>query len=328
MKKNKILFSGILSLIIGALIFGGLVLFGFANPDIIKASDQKIRVKQGLYKDPIEKVIDASGEVNEINITVPSKNVKIITGDVQNVKITYYEDYQGETQYLFEDGVLNFRLLNKIIFNVEFLSWIYEDYSKTNSVIVEIPQELKCNYNINVSSGNLNTDNITAGILKAVLKSGNISINNSTADNADISVSSGNLNIKDSIISNELKVRTASGNILVNNLSSESLLASVSSGNIQVNNSVVSVLDGSSRSGNITLEKIQSESIKLKSSSGNVNIYGLQYQLEDYSYSLKVYSGSIKVNGSRKGSSYERIDAEKQYFLTATAYSGNIVINE
>lgn len=328
MKKKKILFSGIVTLIIGALIYGGLVIFGLANPEIIKANDQKIRVKQGLYKDPIERVIDAQDDVKEINITVPSKNVKIKTADVQNVKITYYEDYQGETQYLLEDGVLNFKLLsNKIIFNVEFLSWIYKDYSKTNSVIVEIPQELKCNYNINISSGNLNTDTIEAGQFKAVLKSGNISINDFTADNADISLSSGNLNAKNSIISNELKIKTSSGNIKISNLNANSLQASVFSGNIEIYNSVVSVLDGLSSSGNIIFEKIQSDSLKLKSSSGNISIHGLANKLEDYSYSLKVYSGSIKVYGSRKGSSFQNIDAQKQYTLTATAYSGNITIS-
>lgn len=325
---RKIFLYGIVMLVVGALIFGGLVLYGFANPDIIRASDQKVRIKQGFYKEPIEKVIEVQEQTNAINITVPSNDVEIIGSDVEDIKITYCEDYQGETQYQVADGILNFKLANKIYINLDFLSWIYKDYSKTNTVIIEIPNELTCDYNINISSGNLNINNITAGELKAVLSSGNVSINDFSANNTNLRSSSGNIKLNNASIVNEVKLKVSSGNATLSNVNSKSLIATMSSGNTRISNCVTSSFTVSSQSGNIILERLQSQSITMKNSSGNIEINQLVYAFADYSYSMRTRSGYIKLNGSNKGNNYEHLDEGKAYSINALVSSGNIIITE
>jgi DUF4097 and DUF4098 domain-containing protein YvlB len=327
-KYKKIFLTSMLALILGALILGSLILYGFANPDVIRASDEKIRLKQGLYKQPIEKVIVVEEDVDTVLINIPSKSVSIVDSDVEKITITYYEDYEGETQYQITDKTLNFELSNKkIIFNVELLSWIYKDYRKVNSVRIEIPHGLILDYNVALSSGNLRFDKITTVALKANVKSGNISINNLSANNAELKLSCGNLTINNSNFAQNLSSKNDCGNVIITSTTSEAMQSYVSCGNTSIADCVALTLKATSKSGNITLERLQANDMTINNSSGNIKIYELVYQLDDYSYSLKTSSGYVKVNGSKKGNYYEHLDSQKLYNLTASVSSGNIIIN-
>lgn len=327
MKKYKRIFlAGIAIFIIGVMILGGLTLFGLANPNIIKAADQKIRVKQGLYKEPIQKIIVVDEQVNQINIDVQSDNVVIKDSDVEKITITYYENFKGETQYQTLDGILNFKLNFKFSFSFEMFSWIYQDLTKLNIATVEIPHESNINYDVKVSSGNINFNQIKAGIIKTSVSSGNTDITNTTASGVNSSASSGNVTFNNCNIANELIVKVSSGNMTLNDVTSNTFESNSSSGNTKLYDCVTTSYKGNSKSGNIYIENLQSEVINLSNISGSIEISQLVYSIDDYNTILKTSSGYIKIGSSKKGEYYENLSPERPYTLNASVSSGVIKI--
>jgi DUF4097 and DUF4098 domain-containing protein YvlB len=167
-------------------------------------------------------------------------------------------------------------------------------------------------------SGKINVENVTSDLTTLAVGSGSVSANNLTG-NLDARSGSGSLNLEN--IEGDVICSIGSGSANINGITG-SLSYRSGSGSVKASN-VVGLVDIALTSGNARLDNI-GELGNLKVSSGslraenaglgpNTNMNGssgsfriqTSSNLEDFNYSLRASSGSVKVGGNRSGKNLE-----------------------
>ncbi len=148
------------------------------------------------------------------------------------------------------------------------------------------------------SSGNLDADNIRAGIIGLDLSSGNTRADGLMAsDTLTIESSSGRVDLG-TLEGGNVSIKASSGEISLDSVEAgERLDIKASSGRISVGSLSAGIADLESSSGRVTIDNSNTDSISVDASSGNINIGSL----ESRSASFELSSGNLFIAQLKAG---------------------------
>ncbi|MBR4725168.1 MAG: DUF4097 family beta strand repeat protein [Lachnospiraceae bacterium] len=282
----------------------------------------------------IKREYQCAQDTTDIKIVSSSDSIRVTSGDVDAVRITYCE-CPGKHEYELNEAERRFSLVNKKI--TSFLWGIYHIFLDTTMDIV-VPKNYAGVLDLHCTSGRITLTDMSAGSLKSecssgafrasnvgigyeaniTCTSGSVKLENMAAGDITATASSGCVVIDNARSVGGLNAKTTSGVIKINNTYVvKNLIAKNSSGSIRFGNVVV---DGSiaahNTSGGVHFESLKAGgNIKLKTTSGSIkgSIVGNE---SDYSILSKTTSGMNNLDNSRTGSRQ----------LDAHATSGSIKI--
>lgn len=196
-------------------------------------------------------------EIKNIQIEVPSTNVKFVEGNESKVKVTIYGHDGEEYNVSTNKNKLEITKQSNTYFMFAFFFFVKEE------VLVEVPKTYAEEINISVSSGNVEIADLENSNIQVESHSGNVTVGNS----------------------NKVNLKTTSGNIKSGNTVEGEFIAT--SGNIKTENMKIGKCE--TKSGNIEAGDI--ENAELKATSGSIKAGNTNR------ITAKTSSGSIRING-------------------------------
>lgn len=229
-------------------------------------------------------------------------------------------------------------------FSIGFTGDVWTDADPAY-VKIYVPENYEgTDISMNVSSGNINLDSLSAEKITIedsfgdlnfkTLEFDTLTVRNESGDidgdtlrgrEASLESEFGDIHVKTSEVS-EMNYELSSGNMELDAAKGENLTVNSEFGDVNVSNGILNKrLDVETDSGNCTLTRVAAENIEIEVSFGNV-----QMEMEkpkEYNMELTTEFGEIRVEGQECGSSYEvkNDDTEKQIVINNS--SGDIVIN-
>lgn len=251
-----------------------------------------------LYEKADTVIIDDM--VNELNIDVVSKNIKITIHEFDYVMIDYYQ-LIGKDNFSvqLENSIIN--ILEKPV-----KKWVNFQITKkeVKEVDIKLPKDAHINLNINNITGTINLSEINFNKLNIINNTGNIYIKDiEVVEDLIVKVDTGNINMEN-IQSKNINVKTETGRINLKNQKTNSLVARASTGNIEIS-------------------FVDSSKIELKTNTGKINIIG---DYSKYNYDFQTDTGRITINGIKVAGKFDILNTENAIGkITARTNTGNIV---
>lgn len=270
-----------LSIIAGSVLFVGLVIFSVCGYFAFS------KAKNDLSNSNIElsdKVYEAKGDINSLDISTIGENVEIEVSKVKKVKITYPENVDNEKFKITEsDDKLTVERKNGFgLFHIlnfdEIVNDILSKDGENHSVRVEVPESY---------AGKIIADTVSGNITTSELKK---------AEDLNLSTTSGDISIKGKMdVNGDTMIDTTSGDITIDKLNDDSSVGiDTTSGNVNLLSlNVKSDLNVSTVSGDVNGNTIKCNSVFVDTTSGEVT---LTSQVVDSDINLNTVSGGIKVS--------------------------------
>jgi lia operon protein LiaG len=265
----------------------------------------------------VEKTIDAK-DIQNIKVDSDSVNIEIKRSATNDIKVSI--DGRASKKYVdrfeltaeAEGDTAKIHADYKDIF---FVGFNYVDVD----LVIELPDrlwdsiELDSKHSnidiehltakeavITLGSGNIDTEELQAGIVKLTASHGNMDLENVTGDNVELQSSSGNIKLETYSVG-QLKVNSDHGNVTIED-GVGAVQASTKSSNIRFNaDELKENVSLTTNHGNIRLEvekQPESAEIVLKHAHGNRDIdwKGIEASMDtEHAYSGNLGSGAIKI---------------------------------
>lgn len=225
-------------------------------------------VNNAVEDSDYKRVTATFDEVDALKIVGLSDNVRLVASESNEVKVTYSENKSFGYSVSLEGKRL-------IIEYKDLRSW-YEFFGffslKFNDLIVELPEKVLNELQVNTASGSIEAMNIMSKKTDVSTVSGEIQIGGDTG---------------------ELKVSSTGGDILLSSLRFEKLAEVWSTGgDIYVNNMWGEELKASSVSGELELESLHLQDVRFKTTSGDIEGDSLELSSLD----VESVSGEIQLS--------------------------------
>ena len=250
-------------------------------------------------------------KTDEIYILSSSDSIKLLSGDVDKVKITYWER-PGKHEYDLNESGGKLSLTRKDLKNV---NWgIYIGYHDT-SIVVTVPKDFNGALDLNASSGSVEAKNTAAEYLKIHNSSGSIRVSNIDSQNAvNLKNTSGSIKI-DNTKATDVTAENTSGSIKMEDINANGILsAENTSGSVHLTDVVATKdITCKNNSGSINFDRVTTDgSVNAANTSGGVHFESLK---AGGNITLKATSGSVKGSIIGKESDYS--------ILSKTTSGGN-----
>lgn len=318
-------------IVAGALFLTGLIFIGVGIGFLASGTKDNngIENDKAQYKE-ITFVTDATS-VNKIVADLESEDIKIVPGDGDKIKLTYYDIPEDEIYSVTDDkGKLAIKKKREDGFTVNKLFVSVTDFQKLqNSInknidiqefILEVPKEygkytIACTSGsiyikdievlgeciIDVTSGNVNINNVVfADNLKIASTSGSVSIDNCDIDGLlSVNSTSGGAKLNNIKVKDNIEIYATSGDYYMDNVSAKFLLCNTTSGEIYANKLIVEQgIEGYSTSGDYYLnlnDVIGNYSVEIYTTSGDKNIKNMERANSKKKLNINTTSGDVNV---------------------------------
>ncbi len=266
MKNKKLIITIIIILIIMIIALIGTVIWGIAHGHNFSFFEEEVVLLDESFEDIKKITVDVKSYDVEIKES-PNNDIRVeITGSQNNIdkiKVAQKDDILNIYQ---EESII---CLGFCFYGEKITIYLPQDklitYNHTSSSGSLSSSLSLANGNIEVTSGDIYLQNITAGSIKST--SGNITMENS--DNLKISSTSGDITLNE--ITN-LKAQATSGNIKIDRITNQADITTTS-GDITI--AKLNIQEDSylkARSGNITVGLEAKIFIEAETKSGNIDI--------------------------------------------------------
>lgn len=304
MKSKKIL--GIASIAIGIGVILIIVGSFLGAKRSLVVTNEGVKAVGSSIEDMTSTVETDLEEFSSIDVTAYSQNVSIMNSDNGKYGIDIVYSLGGEIEWSIENKTLIVKEKRETVFsfiNFDFGFWGRE---KNKHVIIYVPQGVKMNdIEVDLSSGRVETKDITSNNISYDITSGKGVIDNCTALSLNVTMSSGRVNIDNSAFDNS-NIRVTSGKVLADKMNCKKTDINVTSGTAEILGELVG-------------------KTKVKTISGTVKL-DIIGESTEYSKSAKITSGNVVIDGEKVVSGYEyRGNNENSVDVSAT--SGKIVMN-
>lgn len=238
----------------------------------------------------IEREYVCKGKIDLINIVSTSDAIRIISGDVENVRITYVE-CPGKHEYTLteQDGKLSLAYNSSIS-----ILWGLQQIFMDTAIEVTVPEYFRGALELTCSSGRTILSGLNIAYLNSSSSSGSVNVSNvNSAGAVCIQNSSGRVKLQN-VSASDVSVNNTSGGVNMDQVqSSGGINAGISSGSISVSNSTAqNDICLSNHSGAIRLENVTSGgSVNASNTSGGIHFASLKAA---GNLSFSTTSGSIK----------------------------------
>ncbi|OJU10299.1 MAG: hypothetical protein BGN88_01960, partial [Clostridiales bacterium 43-6] len=225
----------------------------------------------GYYEDPMKKSLTSDEAVTTIDISAVVSDIKLITTDVETVRVTYYDTYDNQFKASISNGKITVAEQNKwTFFNLQWIKRLMDHDKDRDTILIELPKSAVLSQcELNTVSGNIQIATISTEDLTAKTVSGSVKLNDTTAKNSVFKTTSGDINFR---------------NCSINSIECDSV------------------------SGDFQLSSPQFDTMKLKTISGDMELQDLAGTEDDYAVSFKSTSGKLRINDNR---SYGTTQGEK-----------------
>ena len=283
----------------------------------------------------VKKTYECKNKIDDINIEMTSDSVKVVRGNVSNIKIEYVE---VPDRYIYEidESGSNLSIKYKTISNFSLFS-ITIGINDT-SMTVTVPSDFDGKLNIKSSSGSIRTESLTLESLDLTNTSGSIKINDcDVKDDINAKNSSGSINIQKASGADITATNTSGGVRLENIKASGKVEAESSSGSVRFNDvKAEGDLSGKATSGSVRLEKVTCEELTLKANSGSIHLNDVK---AEGSFEAKTSSGGIHFDALEVGKDISMsansgsirgtiIGSEDDYSIISKTGSGSSNLND
>lgn len=157
----------------------------------------------------IEESYESGTDIKELVIDESSNSIIMQSEDTDKITIEYY-DNPDSSMYVIEekDGKLKFKRNDR-----KFFKLINIDFTERN-IVVTVPSDYKGDMSVELTSGSLKADDITADDLKLDCTSGSIKLNNVKAKgDIDIDCTSGSIKFENLASGGDIEIDCTSGSV-------------------------------------------------------------------------------------------------------------------
>jgi len=319
MKKALLVFL-IIAIVGGVLITTGLALGASTG---IYFNEHGLQLQNGRKYHAEEKNRMADhdlGSLTELRVEVASARVEVIASDHFGIEI----DCRANRliQYSCENGVL--RVTQDSAFGWSLLDFNF-GFRSEDTVKIYLPEDARlADARIQVASGMVHVEKLTADTLTLNCTSGSIKANQLTGDQIAVQSASGIIHLS-GVTGDQISAKCNSGSMTFNDITaSVSLEFRLTSGLLKAQevDSAGTILDMQSGTANISGKLRGHNQMRLTSGILNLTIDGNEL---DYNRTLSKTSGIIRVNGNRHAGNLIAPEAENS--LDASVNSGSIKID-
>jgi len=237
--------------------------------------------------------VDETQEVNAITMDLTSAdNIEFYASEDTNLHINYWDSKKNPITYTYSNGNATLKQANN------FLSWCNWDLNDNKMIKVYVPASVNNTVSIDLSAGSFTNKDCVLNVntLKIDLSSGELDVNDITAKTVNLNASSGKINM-DNINTEEFGIDISSGKFtLSNSIISGTLRLDLSSGNVNLNNVTTNRLQSNLSSGNVIAKGLISKTVHTDTSSGNVELHIIGNP-SDYSIKIDVSVGTTVIEG-------------------------------
>jgi lia operon protein LiaG len=247
-----------------------------------------------------EKKVLKNDKIDQIEVTHTSTDVNIIPTKDQNMTVEL-------------NGKVNKRVKDQYKLEVK------EDGEKVNIAVFRDDNEWFSGFNLNSGNVDLNLK-LPEKLYESIdinLSSGDMNLNEIQAKEVTLNTSSGDINVEKSEVEKKLSINSQSGDLMLQNLKAESLHVDLASGDSNIKHAETKSVVLSSKSGNVGMNDVKGEmevavssgdtkivnkemnsNIKIESTSGDVDIH-FQKQPQSLNLNYKGTSGdgTVQLDG-------------------------------
>ncbi len=241
--------------------------------------DNDNRVKHEYEIDP--------QDASELNIKTISSNIILRRSEGTNVKISCYESDNISFDFNIEDDTLTIEEKDNRKWYEYLLPFVN---IKDVSLVVALPTDTWSTVNLETTSGDIKTTDISGTQFIADSTSGNLDLIALHDGNLELNSTSGDITLK-SCNSSSINARSTSGSLTLDRTTASDIACKSTSGDIYIRNSQdADALEASSTSGEVELENVAANKITLESTSGDIEFTNLDAE----GYELNSTSGDIE----------------------------------
>ena len=248
----------------------------------------------------INREYECRGSIDLIQIISRTDGIRIMSGDADQVKISYWEN-PGKFDYDLSES--DGKLLLSCKTNGSLLSGIHYTLKKT-MIEVTVPKSFTGALDLQCASGEVKVADVNVGYLKIGCKSGSIQVTDVRSRNeVRVENTSGSIKLCN-ISSTDITASDKSGSIHLEDIRADGIVsAGLSTGTLKLADIAASGdITVSNKSGVIKLERISTEgSVDAGNTSGGIHFYSLKTA---GNITLKSTSGSVKGSIIGKESDY------------------------
>lgn len=225
-------------------------------------------------------------DAGELNIKTISSDIILKKSQGANVEISCYENDNITFDFSVEDDTLKIEEKD----NRKWYEYLLP-FVNTNdfSLVVALPTDTWNTVNLETTSGDIKTTDISGTSFIADSTSGDINLIALHDEKLELNSTSGDITLK-SCNNSSINAHSTSGSLTFDRTTAGEIICESTSGDICVTNSQDSdSLEASSTSGEVALENVVARTITLESTSGDIEFS----KLDSESYDLNTTSGDI-----------------------------------
>lgn len=350
MKKNKIVFIGLLIMIVGMILTGIAFVMG-ARVYGVSLNRKGFEVYSN----------DDSGKFNNRNRYVEEKKelkgFQSLDLDVAfaNVSIQEADSFSMEYRVQEERGIIEEWQGDKLIIrqqnpsgNISFFSigsFTVSDTQQNCYIIIRVPKgEQFDSLKLRVDAGEIELCDLIADDMMISTSFGGVEADRLDMDIIDINVDSGNVDVE-RVKAKTARMETAFGNISIEDMKVEGeFIGSIDNGNMNMGNAEADRIDVDTSFGNITgelvtgraitlngdssecvIKNISGNEIEVNTSFGDVEL-GLREKVEAYDIEADVEFGNVEINDEAMADSYRSVSAGGVRQLRVSCDSGSVTL--
>jgi len=244
-------------------------------------------IKNGNFKTEKSKLLlsetYAINDVENIDITSTSSDVKILKSEDDNIYVKIYSSKKDKVSSELDGSTLNIVSKSKSTF-------CFFCFTSNKRIEISIPEYYSGKINVDTKSGDTTAVSLEDASINISAKSGDVKLN--TIKNVKIHLTSGDVEIKNSQNTN---IKATSGDIELGSVTGK-LTINVTSGDIEIDTFDIKA-DSSIKatSGDVSIDNVSNAYIETKVTSGDVKVNGSDRNAL-YELKIKVTSGDIEVN--------------------------------
>lgn len=290
--KKVILIIIITIFSLGVILAGtGLIL---TNGDFSKAFQADVRT---------EKTVDETRVVTSLKLSISADNVDFYPSTDGLLHIEYWDSEKTPYVYTYLNGVAELKQTTSF-------SWFSFGVFVIKTVKVYVPASLSDTLTVSLASGNLHNYGSVLNVetVNINISSGNVNFDNITAEDIYVNMSSGYFNISNCQINDTLDIK-------------------LSSGGVDLQDSYVKTLKTFISSGDVSSSGLETTSVNMTTSSGDVDLH-LVGEAQDYTMNLTTSSGKISIEGAGTSiKAQDQLQwGNGEYNIICRSSSGNISI--
>lgn len=173
------------------------------------------------------KTYQAETEVDNLNVDFYAGELKIVYGDVENIKIEYPESKRYTVKIETTNGALSATIGKRRWY--DFISW-GQDYPVTT---VTLPRSARLNLNVEMNAGKAQVEGGTYKDVYLKMNAGELDLGKLKCDLLTCSVNAGKIDL-DGAQCNRAILKTNAGEIVADKLDCPEIEAKINAGNIKV----------------------------------------------------------------------------------------------